>query len=172
MSPVTRPPCCGRRSAGQALVEFALVLPIFVALVLGLIDGARLVFANNTVSQAAREAARLAAVQAAYIGATGSACTAPVCPASPSAFAADVLAAANRMTVVVGQVPAGDLSITCTALGGAPTGAWTGGNNCASANTSGNVVSVRIVVPITPLTPLFGPVYPSSLSASASMAIP
>jgi TadE-like protein len=157
---------------GQALVEFAIALPIFVALTLGLVDGARLVFADNTVSQAARDAARLASVQAAYIGVAASECQAPTCPATTGAFSANVLAAANRMTAVIGQIPAAGMYITCSALGSAPTGAWTGGNKCTSSNDSGNVVSVRIVVPVSPLTPIFGPIYPRSLSASATMAIP
>jgi len=95
-----------------------------------------------------------------------------VCPASTSAFQANVLAAANANAVVVGPVPSAGLYITCTSLGNAPTGAWTGGNTCSSANTSGNVVSVRLVVPISPLTPIFKAVYPSSLSASSTMVIP
>ena len=47
---------------GQALVEFALVLPIFMVLLMALLDFGRVVYAQNTVAQAAREAARFAAV--------------------------------------------------------------------------------------------------------------
>jgi Flp pilus assembly protein TadG len=47
---------------GQALVEFALVLPILVLVVLGIFDFGRAIFAYNTVSNAAREAARVAIV--------------------------------------------------------------------------------------------------------------
>lgn len=47
---------------GQALVEFALILPILVLLLVGLFDVGRAVFAYNTVANAAREAARLAVV--------------------------------------------------------------------------------------------------------------
>jgi hypothetical protein len=50
------------RSAGQALVEFALILPIIVMLTAGLIDGARAILAYNTVSNAAREGARFGIV--------------------------------------------------------------------------------------------------------------
>lgn len=51
-----------RRSRGQALVEFALVFPIFVLLFFGLIDLGRYVFVSNSANQAAREAARANAV--------------------------------------------------------------------------------------------------------------
>lgn len=47
---------------GQSLVEFALILPVFILLLLGIVDLGRGVFAYNTVSNAAREGARLAIV--------------------------------------------------------------------------------------------------------------
>ena len=61
-----------RRSdgSGQALVEFALVIPIFLLLLFGLIDGGRYVYMSNVLSQAAREAARVGAAEASWIGAT------------------------------------------------------------------------------------------------------
>jgi Flp pilus assembly protein TadG len=159
------------RSRGQALVEFALVFPVFMAILLGLVDGARLTFAQNTVSQSAREAVRLAAVQAAFIA--PATCTAPVCPANTAAFRTNVVEAANRMSVLVGQVTSAGTFITCTSAGSAPTGAWTGGNNCASGNISGNVVSVRIVATIRPITPVFAIPFPQiDLASSATMMIP
>ena len=51
------------RQRGQALVEFALVLPIFVLLLFGLFDVGRLVYVDNAVAQAAREGARYGSVQ-------------------------------------------------------------------------------------------------------------
>lgn len=50
----------GRR--GQALVEFALILPIFILVVMGIFDLGRAVYGFNTVNNAAREGARLAIV--------------------------------------------------------------------------------------------------------------
>ena len=50
-------------SPGQALVEFALVLPIFLLLLFGLIDVGRLVYVSNAFNQAAREAARYGSVE-------------------------------------------------------------------------------------------------------------
>jgi Flp pilus assembly protein TadG len=51
-----------RRDRGQSLVEFALVLPIFVVLLVGLFDVGRAVFAYSTLTNAAKEAGRLAIV--------------------------------------------------------------------------------------------------------------
>lgn len=50
------------RSSGQGLVEFAIVLPIIVFLFIALFDFGRAVYAVNTVANAAREGARVAAV--------------------------------------------------------------------------------------------------------------
>ena len=47
---------------GQSLVEFALILPIFVLMLVGIFDLGRAVYAFNTINQAAREGARLAIV--------------------------------------------------------------------------------------------------------------
>lgn len=51
-----------RRSRGQSLVEFALILPVFILLLVGLFDVGRAVYGYNTVSNASREAARVAIV--------------------------------------------------------------------------------------------------------------
>jgi hypothetical protein len=50
------------RSRGQALVEFALAIPIVLLLMLGILDLGRAVFAYNSVANAARTGARVAIV--------------------------------------------------------------------------------------------------------------
>ena len=54
-----RPP---RRGRGQALVEFALVFPIAILVLVAIFDVGRGVFAYNGLTNAAREGARLAIV--------------------------------------------------------------------------------------------------------------
>lgn len=49
-------------SAGQSLVEFALVLPVFLLIVLGVIEVSRAVWQENTLAYAAREGSRYAIV--------------------------------------------------------------------------------------------------------------
>jgi Flp pilus assembly protein TadG len=51
-----------QRGRGQSLVEFALILPVIVLIVIGLFDLGRGVFAFNTLAQAARQASRTAIV--------------------------------------------------------------------------------------------------------------
>src|SRR5688572_18556354 len=47
---------------GQALVEFALVIPIFLLILFGILDLGRAVYAYATLNNAAREGARVAVV--------------------------------------------------------------------------------------------------------------
>lgn len=45
------------------MVEFALVIPIFIALIFGIVEGARLIYTYNTINHASQEAARMASLQ-------------------------------------------------------------------------------------------------------------
>ncbi len=60
-----------QRSRGQALVEFALIVPILVLLIFGIIDFGRYVYTQNSLNQASREGARAAAVQSRPAECTG-----------------------------------------------------------------------------------------------------
>lgn len=51
-----------RAERGQTLAEFALILPIFILLLVGIFDLGRAVYAFNTINNAAREGGRLAIV--------------------------------------------------------------------------------------------------------------
>jgi len=62
LGPLGHPFRSRRRRRGQALVEFALVVPILLLLLIALFDVGRAVFAYNTLTNAAREGARLAIV--------------------------------------------------------------------------------------------------------------
>lgn len=62
-----------RGENGQTLVEFALIIPLILLIVLGLFDLARAVWQENTLAYAAREGTRYAIVH-------GSASSAPVYP--------------------------------------------------------------------------------------------
>jgi Flp pilus assembly protein TadG len=47
---------------GQAMVEFALIFPIFILLMVGFFDFGRVIWVNDTLATASREAARFAIV--------------------------------------------------------------------------------------------------------------
>jgi Flp pilus assembly protein TadG len=180
----------GNDQRGQALVEFALVVPVFLLAVFGLIDVGRLVYTNSALSQAAREGARLAATEVGSIGATLPACVsspsligasnpgAQVCPANVTAFKAHVVEAVNRMTVSLGPINA--VHVSCDPDGSTPSGGWTevdGGNGCqdgsgSAISASGDLVSVRIEYTYQPVTPVISSLISSvPLSSSATMII-
>ncbi len=176
-----------RTGHGQALVEFALIFPVFIMMVFGIVDAGRYVYMNSVLSQAAREGARVAAVEASWIGFSANpsnplydpSCNQPeghVCPATAATLQADALAAANRMVAPFG--PIGSLYISCDPTT-PPSGAWTSGTTCTGTNPStsaagtggtGNLISVRVVLRFTPLTPVIGQLIGSvTASGSATM---
>lgn len=55
------------RSRGQTLVEFALILPVFLVLTLGVVDGARVFSAYISITNGAREGALYAAQGTSYL---------------------------------------------------------------------------------------------------------
>jgi hypothetical protein len=76
-------PARGRLDRGQGLAEFAIVLPVFLLVVFGMIDVGRVIWATDDITNAAREGARYASVHG------GTFCSAPTsttvcCPTGPS----------------------------------------------------------------------------------------
>lgn len=162
--------------AGQSLVEFALILPLFLLVLFGAIDAGRFVFTDSTLSQAAREGARLGAVEASWLGSGDSSCgrpAGPICPANVNALLVHVTAAANRMVAGLGAVTS--VEIRCDAPGGAPPAVdWATPGPTATCNNKaqGNLLSVRVKFTFTPITPFAGPLIGSvERQAAATMVI-
>jgi Flp pilus assembly protein TadG len=63
MAALIRPARAGRSDSGQALVEFAMVMPVFLLIFAGMADFAFLFKSYQTSVNAAREGARLAVLQ-------------------------------------------------------------------------------------------------------------
>ena len=165
------------RSRGQTLAEFALVLPIFFVMFFGLIDVGRLVYMNSTLSQAAREGARLAAVEAYWIGQSGTwpSCGqpgGPVCPASADELRDHVVVAANRMLRPFGNVTAATVFVRCDPQDSPPSGNWADARATCVGSQIGEIVSVRVQLTFTPITPIAsGVVGPVTTSGFATMVI-
>jgi hypothetical protein len=178
---------------GQTLIEFAIVLPVFMLIIFGLVDVGRLVYTNATLSQAAREGARLAAAEANWIGSNHPACVvdesgitsarpgAHICPADVASFKSHIESAVERMTVAVGPITS--IHISCndgSVADPVPSGGWregSGGNAChdGSGNAvsgSGELVSVRVEYTYDLFTPIASSLLESiPLSGSATMTI-
>jgi hypothetical protein len=166
---------------------------VFLLILFGVFDVGRAVYTNSTLSQAAREGARLGATEASWVGLSADGCVnvpaditgsnpgAHVCPPSLSSMKTDVVDAVNRMTVAVG--PLSSVFVSCntgTEFDPAPSGSWTeasGGNGCddGSGNplaTRGDLVSVRVQVDYAPMTPIISSLIGTvPLSGSSSMII-
>lgn len=131
------------RHLGQAIVEFALAIPVFVLLVFGLLDVGRLVYINNAVAQAAREAARWGSVQ------------------SRSQDATSRATIADEAIRSLAAVPAPTATVTCEESG--VTGA-----GCQS----GDFLVVNVESQVQMLTPVIGQlVGPMTLSSTARVVI-
>lgn len=160
-----------QRTRGQGLVEFALVLPIFLLLLFSIVDAGRYVFLNSAMSNAAREAARLGSVEASWKGSSDPSCggtAGPVCPTNDTQLRTHITTAANRQMAPFGQV--GNLYINCTASTTPPTGAWTT-TSCVN-NTPGSLLSVRVTYSWRAITPIISNILGTIDSqASASVLI-
>jgi Flp pilus assembly protein TadG len=84
------------RQQGQSLVEFALILPLFVLIVIGVFDLGRAFFASITITNAAREGARYGTL---HVNDPQGVCNATLNEASSSGI----------------TLPYNDVTITCSA---------------------------------------------------------
>lgn len=145
-----------RRRAGQALVEFALVVPLFLLLVLGVIEGGRLVFTYHEVSAAAKEGARYAAAHG---------CKA----ATPVATAAAV---EEHILAVTPGLEAGALTVSAqwTADGGVPPEPYD--PNCqGQANRPGALVVVEVRYAYQPLVGMVFGTGPLTLTGQSELRV-
>ncbi len=122
------------RAQGQSLAEIALVLPVLLLVLLGAIDLGRLYYANETITNASREGARLGIAKPAQ--------TSEQITAIKTRVIAE--AAGSRITLQ----PA-DISIDCAPYGSTAFSA----SYCPSADIKpGDQIRVRVSVQFTILT--------------------
>lgn len=128
----------GHRNHGQALAEFALVVPIFLIFLFAIIDVGRFVFTANTLSNSAREAARIGSV-----GARPTECNGLSREACVERIAED------RSWGVAGTITT---TVTCERVG------LIGGTSRVATSTcrSGDLLRVRAEIPFNAMTPIVG----------------
>ncbi len=120
---------------GQALVEFALVFPIFLLLLFGLIEVGRFIYLNNAFNEAAREAARFGSVEQWQY-----ACPAGV--SSPDRFSCTARVARDR---IAGAPAAFQVKVTCST------------GTAAAATVSAQDCRTNDLLTVTVFTPSSGP---------------
>ena len=131
-----------RRTAGQSLVEFALIVPVFMLIAFGIFDFGLAFDSSLTISNAAREGARYGA-------------TYP-----------DTTAITNRVKTVAGRL--NDARLTVTVSCKTSTGAACSGGMAGA--TTGTTVVVSVTYSYQMITPIvFGTTLP--LSSTAQMRV-
>ena len=137
-----------RRFPGQALVEFALVFPLFAVIFFGIIDLGRGIYMYNGVSQAAREIARSASVH----------------PGSPLGSSTETTSVIDVQRGLVPGIKPGSAGVKfhCEALDGT-TIPGDGSGGCAAPD----VVRVVVTAEYSPVA-LLGFGGPVTLSSSSS----
>lgn len=129
-----------RLTRGQAMVEFAMVAPMFFLLLFGIIEAGRFIFYYETLSNATREGARYAIVN----GANTLGC--PSGPAAPGSAPCDV--PGNNVIARVRQSAVGmPGGITAT-----PT--WSPDNGRGSTVRVEASYTYRSLIPLVPLPPI------------------
>ena len=132
------------RWRGQALVEFALVVPLLILLLFGLVDIGRMVYVNNAISEGARDGARWGSVQ------------------NRSFDAAGRTAIEVHTEGLLSGVPDSTVTVSCV----------DGAGNPRTECVSNNILSVVIDTPFQVFTPIIaGIVGPQTLSATAQVAV-
>jgi TadE-like protein len=142
-----------RRGRGQALVEFALVAPMFFFLIFAIVDFGRYVYYVQVLNNAAREGTRYAIVH----GWQGLPPSGPPAPgtSSPDPTGNNVKAAVrNYLVGVIGQ-SSGSLSIAVCWQPKNGVGPACGGDNSRGSPVQVTVdYSFRSAIPIVPIPPL------------------
>jgi Flp pilus assembly protein TadG len=133
-----------RRSRGQSLVEFSLVIIPFTFLIMGIFDLGRGIYMYNGVSQAAREIARATSVH-------------PGVTLGSSAETAAVLATQKNLIPNLGNPTFACVDIDDSAISGTCRG--------------GMRVKVTIVAPYRPVTPLLGLIGTWDMSSTSAVSI-
>ena len=136
-------------SRGATLVEFALVAPLFLFLVWGIIAGAWYVLEVSAVSNAAREAASWEAAGANFVTVGG--ISEPYCMDSGNTVPPGLISAAAATAGPFSQEVRASSSITNTP-------------------TSSNTCTVTITVPYTPLASLL-PIGPTTIKAASTIVV-
>jgi Flp pilus assembly protein TadG len=137
------------RAAGQALIEFAVILPVLLVMLLGMIDLGRGFVFGVATQDAARQAARVAANARLDPSLTDSMILQRLIDSSAPAMAGCTLPASITSTPVSLTCPPGagtwTLTLVVTPAGSAPASTFAGLSSAARTHLNGGTVEVKAV---------------------------
>ena len=125
---------------GQGLVEFALIFPVFILILFGLVDFGRAIYAYNTIGNAARDGVRIAVVNQNKAG-TG-------CTPGSAATGADTTMISPHDCAVAGGVALAGVTATVDYRNIDDTAA------CGSPIQVGCLAVVTVTTQFQPITPV------------------
>lgn len=150
--------------AGQALVEFAFIFPLIALLAFGFIDVGRAVFTANALTNAARQAARVAAVNQIDPASGPWRCITDHPIQDPSDPGWTFRGCAAAAGAAAGLDPA-DVTVSFASPPGSAL-------ECSLAVNVGCIVTISVVADYVPITPVAGQIIgPISMSATSSMPV-
>lgn len=173
-----------RSRAGLAAIEFALIMPVFLILLVGAVDMGLMLFEDYKLDQAVAAGAEYAAVNPSNVNSTNGASLASsiattVEDANGTAWANDVVVVNDGPTATVTN---GSLTSSGTASNAdscyCPTGSppnWTWGSamscgaSCSGSGTAGKFVTITATANYTPLLRLYGLITAGTLRQSATV---
>ena len=139
-----------KRRRGQSLVEFAMIMPIILIVILGLLDLGRAVFSYNTLSQAARSGSRVAMVDQ-----------------NPARVRTKAIAAAASLGLATSNV-----DVCFKRADSGQTSCASSADDCPeSTRVIGCLAIVRAHLPYAPMTPILS-IFMSSISLSSTSIEP
>ena len=136
-----------RRSRGQGLVEFALALPIFLVLLMGVFDLGRGIYMYNGVSEAAREIARVTSVH----------------PGTTLGNSTETAAVVATQKTLIPNLS--NPTFSCVDIDGSVS------TLSATSCLPGQQVKVVIVAPYSPVTPILGLVGTWNMQSTSAVSI-
>jgi Flp pilus assembly protein TadG len=138
----------GRASAGQTMMEFALIAPLFFMLILAVFDFGRLFFVQMSLQQAVREAGRFAS--------TGNHLSDPKHPGTSLSRVNSIIAEAEQATLMGASISSAQVSSLAGGTG--------------SAGGPGDTVTVSLTTNLKLMTPVIGRFFPNGTYTFTSTA--
>ena len=111
----------GRAEGGQGLVEYALILPVLLLLLFGIMEAGGLIYSYNTIANAAREGARYGATHPGDVDGVEDAARRLATGLNEDALTVDTTMDGTRVRVEVTYSYGLNVAMIVQAFGGDPT---------------------------------------------------